>query len=874
MACGTCNRAVNPEFAIIAPTLNRKLTHIKTRPGSYPYAHGMQAAASSSDLAAAAPWSRGALALGLPDAAEQDALALLDRRDEYLCFSRLAEPQASAAPAGVSPPAASEASDAVQTEWLESHMAVQGMHCAACSLTLEHALQSVPGVRLVRVSAASQRVSLVWSSAQTRPSEWMAKARTKGYRLLPAADALADQRSQHEARLMLWRWLVAGFCMMQVMMYAVPAYVAAPGDISPDIERLLRWASWVLSLPVVFFSCGPFFSNAWRDLRQRTISMDLPVSLGIAITFIASSAATFEPNGWWGAEVYFDSLTMFVFFLLTGRWLEQRLRVRTAGALDALMQRLPDSIERQTEEGDFERVAVRRLQLGDLVRVLPGETFPADGCIEAGDTFADEALLTGESRPVARARGARVLAGSHNLSSMVLVRVEHIGASTRYAEIVAMMASASVDKPRLAMLADQVAKPFLWVVLAAAGLAAVYWWPSDPARALVAAIAVLVVTCPCALSLATPAAMLSSAGWLARQGILVRRLQALESLAGIDTVIFDKTGTLTQARRSLAQAHTRPGISPAVALQMAHALAQHSLHPISRALVAAGGQVAHGHGDQPNEALAAFGLQEFSGQGVQGELHAPPAGVQGVLRLGSARFCGVPADLALADVSTEAAVEAGTMQVHLADGLGWLATFALHETLRADAAPAVHQLQQAGLEVRILSGDRMASVQRVAGQLAIDQAQGDCTPQSKLAYVQALQQQGRKVLMVGDGLNDGPVLASAHVSVALGNAVPLAQAQSDFVMPGAQLLMLPSMLTQARQTMRIVRQNLAWAAGYNAVGVPLAVMGWLPPWLAGLGMALSSLLVIANAARLSTDKRGAQAATAVSPSPSAISGAR
>lgn len=715
-------------------------------------------------------------------------------------------------------------------------MVVRGMHCAACSLTLEQSLLGVKGVVSAQVSAASERASVVWSAALTRPSEWMTVPQALGYRLLPASDAFAPDHGRKEARLALWRWLVAGFCMMQVMMYAFPAYITAPGEITPDIEKLLRWASWVLSLPLVFFSCAPFFGNAWRDLKHRRISMDLPVALGILITFAISSAATFEPQGWWGREVYFDSLGMFVFFLLTGRWLEQRLRSRTAGALDSLMQRLPDSVERQGRDGHFERVAVRRLRVGDVIRVLPGEAFPADGHVISGNTFADEALLTGESRAVARPQGASVLAGSHNLSAAVQVRVEQVGPATRYAQIVALMQRTSVDKPRLALLADRVARPFLWCVLLAAFTAAVFWWSTDPARALMAAVAVLVVTCPCALSLATPSAMLTSSGLLARQGVLVRRLQAIESLAAIDTVIFDKTGTLTESHMGLRNVQVRAGITAAQALQLAAAMAQHSLHPVSRALVAEAGR------SGPLESVQVTDVAEVMGQGLEGRL-APSSSSSvpqctGQVRLGSARFCNVegwPGD---------------GMQVYLADGQGWLARFELGEAVRADAVQAVAALQAAGIDVQMLSGDRAATALRMADRLGIRKAQGDCTPQAKLAHLQVLQQQGHKVLMVGDGLNDGPVLAGAHVSIAMGLAVPLAQAQSDFVMPGGQLMLLPAMFGQARRTMRIVRQNLLWAAAYNAVCVPIAVAGWMPAWLAGLGMALSSLLVIANAARL------------------------
>ena len=723
-----------------------------------------------------------------------------------------------------------------QTQVFQSFVVVKGMHCAACALTLEAALGNVKGVMAVQVSAASARASVTWSAAQTKPSSWLGAGLALGYQLLPSEDAFSFDNDRQQSRLVLWRWLVAGFCMMQVMMYAAPTYFTQPGDIAPDIEKLLRWASWVLSLPVVLFSCKPFFGNAWRDLMQRSISMDLPVAIGIVVTFAVSTAATFEPQGWWGREVYFDSLTMFVFFLLTGRWLEQRLNSRTAGALGVLMQRLPVSVERQLASGDFERVAVRRLNPGDVVRVLPGEAFPADGTVLSVGTFADEALLTGESRPIARDVGDAVMAGSYNVGNATLMRVDKLGLETRYAQIVALMARASLDKPRLAVLADKVAKPFLIFVLLAAFGAAAFWWRTDPAMALMAAVAVLVVTCPCALSLATPTAMLTTAGLLAKSGVLVRRLQAIESLSDIDSVIFDKTGTLTEAAMQLKSVQTRSGVSGSQALQWASSLAEHSLHPVSRTLVAAAGSLT---------AVSMTDVKELAGLGLEGWPVSNAEDIFSPLRLGSGLFCQV-----------NATCDTGRC-VYLADQQGWMATFEFVEAIRPDAARTVNDLLKNGLSVYMLSGDAKAAVQAVADKLGILHAQSDCTPETKLTLMKALQVKGHKVLMVGDGLNDGPTLAAAHVSVAIGAAVPLAQAQSDFVIPGAQLFMLPAMLSQAKNTLRIVKQNLMWAAVYNATCVPLALGGFLPAWLAGLGMALSSLLVMANAARLSQLKTGA-----------------
>ena len=738
------------------------------------------------------------------------AWTLLDEQDEWLEFSRPAD----AAEPGV---------------W-ESTVVFEGMHCAACAGTIEQALRATPGVRAADVSAASHRGRVVWDESATQPSRWMNAVLRTGYRPLPAHDALATERRLAETRKMTWRLGVAGLCMMQVMMYATPTYFTAPGEIEPDLVNLLRWAQWVLSVPVVLFSCQPFFRNAWLDLKLRRVSMDLPVALGMLITFVVSSLGTFEPAGVFGREVYFDSLTMFVFFLLTGRWLELRLRDRTAGALEALMHRLPDSVQRRDAAGAWERVSVRRIRAGDVLQVLPGEAFPADGVLINGQTLADEALLTGESTPLARAVGERVIAGSHNLSAPVEMRVEQAGGDTRYAQIVALMAQAATSKPQIALLADRMAKPFLIFVLLAAGLACAWWWPSDPGHALMIAVAILVVTCPCALSLATPAAMLASAGALARNGVLVRRLQALEALSHVDTVVFDKTGTLTRDAFVLEDVRLREGVSRECALALAAALARGSLHPVSRALSLAADQEAATQ--KPPELTA---LREVPGQGVVA-LH----GAAGELRLGSAAFCGVEADLAHGPVS------------HLSDERGWLASFLLREDLRADSGAAVAELQAAGLKVSLLSGDRSESAERVSQLAGIKDARGGCLPDDKLAWMQQAQAAGHQVAMVGDGLNDGPVLAGANVSFAFGRAVPLARAQADFVVLGDRLSLIPITYAKAGRTMRVVRQNLGWAAAYNAVGVPLAVAGWMPAWAAGLGMAASSLLVVLNALRLSS----------------------
>jgi Cu2+-exporting ATPase len=739
------------------------------------------------------------------EAPPADAAALLDEREEWEAFSR--------------PLAGTEG------RW-ESYLGVEGMYCPGCALTIEQALLPLTGVHGVAVNGATAIARVEWDPRQGRPSQWLAALKRAGYQGMPAGDQLAAEPRRAAHRLLLWRWLVAGFCMMQVMMYATPAYVAEPGEITADVASLLRWAAGLLTLPVLLFSCQPFFASAWRDLRHGRLGMDVPVTLGILIAAGASAISTFEPQGVFGGEVWYDSVTMFVFFLLSGRLLEQSLRDRTAGALEALLRRLPERALRVNADGGTEAVPVRRLRAGDHVQVLAGEVVPVDGQVVEGASRVDEALLTGESTPLPRQRGDAVVAGSHNLTGTLVVAVERIGEDTRYGEILALMDRAAVEKPRLARLADRIAGPFLLAVLAAAAGAALWWWPQGPAQALGIAVAVLIVTCPCALSLATPVATLAGAGALARRGVLVRRLEALEAAAAVDTVVFDKTGTLTLDRMSVRATHTRPGWAPGEALRLAAALARHSLHPAARALAVASGAVG----------WTVHDVREHAGQGVEGIVAGDTGWEPRRLRLGSAAFCG-------------ATGSTGT-GVHLADDAGWLATFELDETLRPGATRAVGDLQRMRLDVSMLSGDGEPAVERLAWRAGITRAFACQSPQDKLQHLQGLQAAGQRVAMVGDGMNDGPVLASADVSIAMGEGVPVAQARSDFIILGGRIDAVGWVLLQARRTQRVVRQNLAWAVGYNAICVPLALLGAMPPWLAGLGMAASSLVVVANSARL------------------------
>ncbi|HEY0819831.1 MAG TPA: cation-translocating P-type ATPase [Rhizobacter sp.] len=710
----------------------------------------------------------------------------------------------------------------------ESVFALQGMYCAACAGVIEAALKRVPGVAAAEVNAASERASVRWDPSRTCASALVDAVQAAGYRALPAEHEAARAARLRESRQALWRLLVAGFSMMQVMMLTTPGYLAEPGDIAPDLAALMNWAAWVLTLPVLLFSAGPFFKGAWNAVRQRRIGMDVPVALGIAVTFVAGTAATFDPAGPFGADPYLDSLTMFVSFLLAGRWLEVRARHRSTEALDALLQRLPDAVERLADDGSASTVPVARLQVGDRVRIAAGQAFPGDALVLEGSTQVDEAMLTGESRPVERGTGDTVVGGSLNLASPVVVRLQKLGEGTRYQQIVDLLQHALTQRPGVLRVADRWAGPFLVGVLLLAALAGAVWSVIDPTRAVWVAVAVLIVTCPCALSLAAPAALLAATGGLARRGVLVQRLDAIETLAHVDTAVFDKTGTLTQDRLVLAATHLDAHADRTALLARAASLAALSRHPLSVALVQA----------LPTATYAWRALREVAGQGVEAtDEHGQR------WRLGAPAWVGVVPQLAANRPRVACAREGAGPDAQV--------LFEFDEALRPDAHDALQSLVAQGLQVRLLSGDTEGSVQAVADRLGIAQVQGQATPEDKLRAIESLQGEGRRVLMVGDGLNDGPVLARADASIALAHGSALAQQRSDFIVLGSRLGEIPAALVHARKTARVMRQNLGWALAYNASCVPLALVGWLPPWAAGLGMAASSLLVVLNALRLS-----------------------
>lgn len=708
----------------------------------------------------------------------------------------------------------------------EAALILEGITCAACVWLNETHLRRLPGVLSVDIHYTSHRARIQWDNSKITLSGILEAITAIGYRAHPFdADRQQSLFEARRKRAIRGLW-IAGFSMMQVMMFAIPVYMAN-GDMSADIETLIRWSSLLITLPAVIYSAQPFFKGAWQDLKRKQAGMDTPVSLGILLAFGASCWGTVYQNG----DVYFDSVTMFIFLLLGGRYLEERARRQAGSAAEALVQLLPRFAHVVTDwpvSRDTHEAPVARLQVGECVSVRPGESFPVDGVVVDGSSQANEALLTGESRPLRKTIADPVIAGSLNLESPLIIQATATGANTAISEWVRLLDRALNDKPRIAQIADRWAGYFVILILILAALTFAAWWQIDSHRALWITVAVLVATCPCALSLATPAALAAATGHLSRQGLLLGRGQALDALPRVTDIVFDKTGTLTYGNLQLKTTHTLSSVNQAQAISLAAALESGSEHPIAKAL----------RNGEPSTAMV-DNLQATPGEGICGWIDGKP------YYLGRyeyvARFAPSP--------TPEIATTQST-RVWLGNDQHWIAAFDLDDEVRPETPALIQNLQQRGYKVHLLSGDHPPLVAFLAQKLHISSYRGAQTPVDKLAYLKGLQAQGKIVLMIGDGVNDAPVLAAANVSLAVSGGAEVAQHAADIVLMGTPLTAVTQLIQTAKRSQIIIRQNLAWAAAYNLVILPLAMLGWLNPWQSGLGMALSSLLVVSNALRL------------------------
>lgn len=703
----------------------------------------------------------------------------------------------------------------------ETKLLIEGITCAACGWLIEKHLKKLPGVIDVSLNLSNHRLSVRWDVEQLALSELLKTIRHIGYAAHPWQPDTVSEKMQADNRRALRKLGVAGLLWMQVMMASMATWPEFNLDLSEGMDGLLRWTSLILTTPIVFYCSSEFFSGALRDLRTRHLTMDVSVSLAIAGAYAAGVWSTLTGQG----DLYFDAAGMFALFLLSGRYLERRARERTAAATTQLVNLLPASCLRLTAEGNHERILLSELSLGEQLLVPPGSLIPADGCILSGQSSIDESLLTGEYLPLNKVPGDTVVAGTLNVEGPLTIEVLALGEQTRLSAIVRLLERAQNLKPRLAELADKVAQWFLISVLLIAAIVGGIWWYYDPSRAFWIVLSLLVATCPCALSLATPTALTAATGSLHKLGLLITKGHVLESLHQVDTVIFDKTGTLTEGKLTLKSIQTCADLNQQQCLELAAALESHSEHPIARAF--------------GRTVMAANAVSSMPGLGLEGFVEGRK------LRIGRPDYVSE-----LGNYPAPAMPSEQGQWLLLGDTQQALAWFALDDQLRPDAPALLQACRVRGWQVLLLSGDSSPMVQQIAQELGIDDARGGLTPDDKLNVLKSLHAEGRHVLMLGDGVNDVPVLAAADISIAMGSATDLAKTSADAILLSNRLSSLVSAFSVAKHTRKIIIENLAWATLYNGLIIPFAAIGWVTPGWAALGMSVSSLLVVLNALRL------------------------
>ncbi len=713
----------------------------------------------------------------------------------------------------------------------EAHLSISGITCAACIWLIEKELSRVAGVQHVHINHTSHRAQLVWQQATVPLSQILMQIRRLGFQARPYEEDAVRQAAHNERRGAMFRLALAGIAMMQNMMFSVPLYLGMYSGIDEDFIHLFRWVSMLMCTPVVLYSAQPFFRAAWRDLRNRHLTMDLPVSIAILGAFLASSYITAFTPATLESDVYFDSVSMFTFFLLLGRFLEMQTRHRHLNSDGDLVQLLPVTATVRDAQGDHS-IPAHKIAVGDMLVVRQGQTAPADGIVRDGQSHFDESALTGEYLPVLKRTGDRVSGGTANVDNTVLIEVSHAPRESRVAAIIRLLDQAQTEKPRTALLADKVAGYFVAGVLLTALVVGAIWFWLDASQAFKVVLSVLVVTCPCALSLATPTALTAANTRLREAGFLIARSHVIEALNQCSDVIFDKTGTLTEGRLVLQHIDMYKQVDQTHALAIAAALEAESAHPIAKAF-------AHYH--------------EFDADQIESRIGAGVCGTVGGqhYRIGTREFV-------LENAPDEASQQVTTPHagacVYLSDGEQILARFLLNDRVRDDAKHCVKALQARGIRVHILSGDHAFSVRHMAVQLGIESFRHGQSPEQKLAHVRELEKDGARVAMVGDGINDLPVLSGAALSIAMGAASDLTRLKSDAILLNNHLATLSDAFDTAACTRKIIRQNITWALTYNGIMLPLAAAAWVPPYFAALGMSLSSLLVVMNSLRVKSKR--------------------
>lgn len=715
---------------------------------------------------------------------------------------------------------------------------VEGMHCANCAASVARAVQALAGVSHFSINAATTKAAVEWNPQTLTLSRIFEAVRKAGFNPVPLAGEAAEIADRQQRRLAFKRIGVAGLGMMQTMMFVYALYAGGAHGVDTAIAQYLRVAGMLLTTPVLIYSGAPFFQAALRDLRQMRLGMDVPVASALLLAFSASVWHTLRGGG----EVYYDSVTMFIFLLSIGRFAEMTVRQRSLSASEALVRSVPKTTLRVGPNGTTERIPVSSVRPGERIRVPKGAMIPVDAVLASPHGSIDESLLSGESIPVPRSRGDAVFGGSINSGNVVDITCSKPADESALAGIVELLRRASAERPKTIAAADKAASLFSVITLVSAISVATFWAVVDPSRSMAATLAVLVVTCPCAFSLAIPATFAAATTYLARQGLLVVKPDALERLARVDIVVLDKTGTLTEGEPLASIQSTEKDLDPANALAVAAALERGSEHPLAKAFELFA-----------DPAVVATDISEYAGGGIEGRVQDQ------LWRLGRREFVAElrgprpPASEAGATRGAQLATDDRSIDPELlclGTERGILASIAIRDHLSEGAAATIDDMRRNNLRVAMASGDHGAAVHTASAALGISEYHARMSATDKLAYIRNLQTGGGRVLMVGDGINDGPVLAAAYVSCAMTQGSAIAQAAADLLLLHGSLRALVTGVRIARKARRIVRQNLAWALAYNVTAVPLAAAGYIPPWVAALGMSISSLAVVTNAARL------------------------
>jgi Cu2+-exporting ATPase len=693
-------------------------------------------------------------------------------------------------------------------------LTIEGISCAACGWLIESQVNRLDGVNRIAVNVAARRATLTWTKERIQLSEIMLKIEQIGYHALPFQQDKHEASYKTENKRYLKRLGLAGLMTMQVMMLAIALYFDVFGDLDNQTKDYFHWLSFVLSTPVVFYSGSQFYSSAFYGMKSRTINMDVSITLAVWGTYVASAWATIKQSG----DIYFESVCMFIFLLLISRYLEHRSRHKAAQISANMLKYIPLSATLYLN-GKTESCLAKKLEVGQQVLVNAGETIPLDCTIVSGESQIDESMLSGEFEPVSKTRGNKVFGGTINLTGSLILEVTATLKHALVNQIMRMQELALADKPKMAHYAEVASQKFVFIVVILAVGSFIAWQFIDSDRAFWIAIAVLVATCPCALSLATPSVLTSAMARLNRDGILVKRADILEQLNNIDTMVFDKTGTLTEGTFSITQVKSLvDDLSTEDILQIAASMEAHSEHPIANAFRKTG-------------LLKVDNVQIEQGFGVEGQIN----GVY--YQIGSARFV---------KLLSTAEYQWASVFVKRQDKL--IGAIALTDKIKVEASSVLASLPCA--ERIILSGDCKANVLTVANELKIKQALWEKSPAQKLAMVRELQSSGRKVMMLGDGINDAPVLALASVSIAIGNAADMTKRSADIILLGNKLSGLPLLFDISQRAQIKVKQNMMWAIGYNLLVLPLAIFGVLTPWMAVIGMSASSVIVVSNSIRL------------------------